>query len=199
MKLRLIVLASFVAGAVMAEQQPPNMEEAMKALAAMGNAMQAAQSNKTALTVVDFRDLKALLPENLPGMKRTNAKGSKNGAMGMTVSEAEGNYEVENGEGSIDIKITDMGGTGFGGLAAAAWTMSDIDNEDDNGFERTTTIDGNKAMEKYNTKDKHGEIQTMVGGRFMVEVTGNDVKSEQIKEALKKVDLKKLAALKPKT
>jgi len=146
--------------------------------------------------VVDFRELKALLPAELPGMKRTSASGEKNSAMGMTVATAEASYEGE--EAGLEIKITDMGGTGtLMGMAAAGWTMAEIDRETDTGYERTTVIDGNKAHETYDTEEKRGEIEVLVAGRFMVEIDGQGVTADQLKSAVGKIDLKKLAGLKP--
>jgi hypothetical protein len=172
------------------ESQPQNLDQFMKT---MNRAMTGASN---AAVVVDFRELKALLPTNLPNMKRTSATGEKSGAMGMKVSFAEGAYETEEG-GSIKIKITDNGGLGsFMALAQAGWSMSDIDRETENGYEKTTTYGGNKALEKYDTSEKSGEIQILVADRFMVEVTGSDVEMDAIKGAVEKIDLNKLAGLK---
>ena len=82
------------------------MEEALKqggqgmgdAMAKMGQAVTgvvggAAQTVATPVEPVDFRDLKAMLPESIGSMKRTAAEGEKSGAMGIVVSHAEGRYE----------------------------------------------------------------------------------------------------------
>jgi hypothetical protein len=174
------------------QQSPGNMEDMMKA---MGTLM---SGGTNAAAVVDFRDLKALLPATLDGMKRTNASGEKSGAMGMTIAFAEGTYEADGG-GNIHIKISDNGG--MGGLMAfaqAGWAASEIDRESDTGFERTTTYGQNKAHEQYDNSGKSGKVEILVGGRFMVEVNGLNVAWEAIQAAAKKVDLVKLAAVKPK-
>jgi hypothetical protein len=162
---------------------------------AMGAMMQGSTGTPT---TVDFRELKALLPAALDGFKRVNASGEKNSAMGMTISEAKGEYE--NGEGgSLHISITDNGGiAGFMGFAAAAWASQEIDSESDTGFERTAMYGAHKAKEEYDNEDKSGQIETMVGSRFMVKVNGYEVPFETLQAALKQVDLDKLAGLKPK-
>ena len=174
--------------------QQPNLEDVMKAMGTMlgGSTNQA--------SVVDFRELKALLPTELTGMKRTNASGEKNSTMGMTVTMAEGQYSAE-GEsgGNISIKISDMGGTGsIASFMSYGWASSEVDRESDTGYERTTTIGGHKAMEKFDTANKSGDTQIMVNKRFMVEVSGYGVTADQIKEAVGKLDLAKLATLQPK-
>lgn len=174
-------------------QPPANMEDMMKA---MGTLM---SGGTNAAAVVDFRELKALLPAALDKMKRTNATGEKSGAMGMTVAFAEGTYEGDAGE-SITIKISDNAGLGgFMAFAQAGWASSEIDRESDTGFERTTTYGQNKAHEEYDNSGKSGKVEILVGGRFMVEVSGNDIAWEAIQAAAKKVDAAKLATLKPKT
>lgn len=175
------------------KQQPPvNMEDMMKAMGALMS------GGTNAAAIVDFRELKALLPAALDGMKRTKASGEKSGAMGMTVAFAEGIYEADAG-GNIHIKISDNAGMGgFMAFAQAGWAASEIDRESDTGFERTTTYGQNKAREEYDNSGKSGKVEILVGGRFMVEVKGDDVTWETIQAAAKKVDLTELSALKPK-
>ena len=174
------------------QQAPANMDDMMKAMGALMS------GGTNAAAVVDFRDLKALLPAALDGMKRTNASGEKSGAMGMTVSFAEGTYEAESG-GNITIKITDNGGLGgFMAFAQAGWAAQEIDRETDTGFEKTTNYGQYKAHEEYDSSGKSGKVEILVAGRFMVEVNGSDVAWEAIQAAVKKVDLAKLAQVKPK-
>lgn len=176
------------------EQMQQLMQAAGKALGAM-----AAQGTNAPKAIVDFRDLKELLPKELPGGLKGTRKGQKNGAFGMMVSEAEGTYEPENGGSAISMKITDISGTGgIGAMAHTAWASAEVDNESDDGYEKTTSVNGFKALEKYSTKNKDGEIHVLVDSRFVVEVRGSDVKIEQLKGALATIDLKKLAELKPK-
>ena len=68
--------------AAQVEAASKQMAAAMKdgGAAAAGAAMGAVQ----AAEAVDFRELKALLPEELSGMKRGDAEGEKTGSMGFT-------------------------------------------------------------------------------------------------------------------
>ena len=177
------------------------MEEAMKqggegvgeAMKKMGEAMTSGKK----VEPVDFRMLKSLLPESLPGMKRTSATGEKNAAMGINLSKAEAEYQAEGEKGRIDINITDMGSmSGLTAMAAFGWAMTDIDRETDSGYEKTSTYGGFKAIEKYNKSNQDGEIQVLVGNRFSVEVKGYEVTMDQVKAALGKIDLAKLDGMK---
>ena len=146
--------------------------------------------------VVDFRELKELLPEKIGELNRSNAEGEKSGAMGFTVSRAQGNYNNEDYSESIDIEIVDLAGaTGIAGLAAWGWAMADIDKETETGYEKTTTYRGHKAYEKYNTQDIYGSFEVLISGRFMVSVNGNNIPIEAIKAALDEMDISKLESM----
>ena len=183
------IVAVLTVSSAVAQQQPDfqNMLNALQGLSA------ASASNSAA--VVNFRELKKLLPASVAGIKRTRAEGQKQSTMGITVSYAEAEYA--NDGASITVKITDTTGTGFMAIGAAAITMTEIDSESDDGFERTATLQGYKGVEKYNSAAKSGEIQIWVAGRFMVEVSGNGVTFESLSKAVAALDLKALAAIMP--
>lgn len=147
--------------------------------------------------VVDFRDLKDLLPESIGDLKRTNAQGEKSGTMGFMVSKAEADYNNEDYSQRIDIEITDLtGASGFAGLAAWGWAMAEIDKETETGYEKTTKYKGHKAFEKYNNRDQYGSLEVLVANRFMVSVNGNNVPMGVIKSAMDQINIGKLEAMK---
>lgn len=145
---------------------------------------------------VDFRELKAFLPEKLSGMTREGVEGEKTSAMGVKVSEAHATYTGSNG-GSATIKITDMGNmSGLVGMATMAWAFADVDRETGTGYEKTTTFDSHKAYEKYDTEARSGELNILVEKRFVVTIEGSDVDMPFLKEAARSIDLGKLASMK---
>ena len=200
-----LVLAILVAGCGKSAEQK-KLEEAAKEMGAAGDKIaEGAQKMADAMKdmnegkkvePVDFRELKALLPESLPGLTRSNAEGERTGAMGVDVAVASAQYSNESGT-SIDVKISDMGSlSGPMRLATLGWTLAQIDRETDDGYEKTTTFNGYKAFEKYWNSTKHGELSILVEGRFVVEVDGSDCEMSQIKDAAGKIDMGKLAAMK---
>ncbi len=165
------------------------MADAMKGLSGEG-------VEGTKVEPVNFRDLKALLPEALPGMTRSGAEGEKTSVMGIKVSEAHARYENEEGA-SVTVKITDMGSvSGFVGMATLAWAHADVDRETETGYERTTTYDGHKAFEKFNTESRDGELNIFVAGRFVVNIEGYGVEMSYLKSAAGSINLKALEAMK---
>lgn len=183
---------------------PATPQEAIKqgadamaaASAMMGAAMGAGGDGKGAVEPVDFRLLKDLLPDSIAGLKRGEVSGERAGAAGIKVSHAEARYG-EGGGTRLRLKITDAGTmSGFAGMASAAWAMVDIDRETDRGYEKTSTVGGRRMHEKWNSKDKRGEVDVIVGGRFIVELRGTGIEMNELKQAVSAVDFKKLEALK---
>lgn len=179
--------------AAASDQLAKSAEQAGKALEGAAKAMEEASAGIGKAPTADFRELKALLPESLPDMKRTDAKGEKVAFGGFGGAFAEGSYQDDKG-GNISIKISDMGG--IGAMASAAWTMVEIDSEQDNRYEKTTKIGAFKARESYDKSTKSGEVDIAVPDSIIVEIRGNGVSMEAVKGAAAKLDLAKLAALK---
>jgi hypothetical protein len=144
--------------------------------------------------LVDFRELKALLPEKVGGLSRVSASGEKSGAMGVGVSHAEGKYKGDGGA-RLKLKISDVAGMGGMGAAMFGLAMVDVDKETDDGYEKTSTVGGRKSFEKYSGKSRRGELKLLVGNRFVVEIDGDDVAMNDIKDAASKLDLAKLERL----
>ncbi|HEX2722757.1 MAG TPA: hypothetical protein VHM24_07560 [Gemmatimonadaceae bacterium] len=169
-----------------------NMADAMNAI---GAAVGAANGGKKVETV-DYKVLKDMLPDEVAGLKRNDATGEKTAAMGMQISNAEGRYSNDKGA-SMTIKITDIGSmSGLAGMATYAWAATEMDRESDTGYEKTSNFNGFKSHEKYEKLSKSGEISVLVGNRFVAEVSGSDVDMDALKNALGKLDLKKLDRMK---
>jgi hypothetical protein len=71
-----------------------------------------------------------------------------------------------------------------------------VDKENDNGYEKTGTYNGNKSFEKYNNQNKDGEISVLVANRFMLTANGSNVEMSVIKKALDAVNMQKLKSIK---
>jgi hypothetical protein len=152
--------------------------------------------NKGTVDPVDFRKLKELLPEKAAGLKRIEATGEKSGAAGFTISRAEAKYG-DDGETAAHIEIFDTGGiAGVGTMALATWAMADIDKETSTGYEKTTTLEGYKGYEKYDSQSKSGALNVLVADRFVVNINGNNLSVKKLKSILTSLDLNKLSKLK---
>ena len=171
----------------------PSSADVAAAAGAMGALGSALTGGKT-IEPVDFRVLKKMLPDALPGMQRTSAAGERNEMMGIQVATAEADYQ-DAANGRVHVKISDMGSlTTLSGMAAALEPK--VDRETDTGYEKTTRSNGRQIHESYDRGSRQGELKVLLDGRFEVEVSGNGVKMETIKSALGMIDLNALEAMK---
>lgn len=173
--------------------------EAMAAASSMIGAMMGGDGKVGSVEPVNFRELKTLLPESINGLKRGEESGERTATAGIKVSHAQARYGSggESGGPWLRLKITDAGSMrGFAGMAAAAWAMVDIDRETPNSYEKTSIDNGRRMHEKWDGKDKRGEVDMIVGGRFIVEIRGTGIEMKDLKQAINAIDLKKLEALK---
>lgn len=166
----------------------PTPEDVGKALGAVGQVLAGGKN----IEPVDFRDLKAMLPEVLAGLPKSSASGERGEGMGMKASHAKGHYGDE--QRSVDLEITDLGS--MSGLASFAASFNPkFAREDDRGYERTTTVNGQLVHEKFQNQGRRGEVAVIVGNRFSVEIKGRGVDMDVLKAALSEIDLARLGAL----
>lgn len=156
--------------------------------------MGAALSGSVKVEPVDFRTLKDLLPETIAGHKRVASEGSRTNFMGIASSKAEATYEDGKG-GRIVLEVTDVGTLSGMTAMAFAWVNVEIDKEGTSGYERTATVSGRKAYERYDKPSRTGELDVIVAGRFIVGAKATGVEMDVFKEAVAKLDLAKLEAL----
>ena len=146
---------------------------------------------------VDTGTLKEMLPAELPGMTRSNTSVERNQMMGIDIAQAQADYNASgDDEASVHIMIMDAGNmSGPMKMGMTGWTMTQYSRETDNGYEKTTTYKGYKAVEEYNTVNHQGKLRVFVADRFVVEVTGSQTTIDVVKQAMDKIDIKKMAAL----
>jgi hypothetical protein len=139
--------------------------------------------------------IKPFLPATLAGSARTDYSAERKGAMGMQISTAEASYTDEGTGQSLHLEITDMG-SAKGLMALASWAVVQQDSESDQGYEKTYTSNGRMMHEQWDSKNRQGEYAAVLGGRFIVKVSGNADSIEVLKSALDSLDLAGLEALK---
>jgi hypothetical protein len=177
-----------------AAQKSGDGQAAADAMKALTGAMAGATGDS-----VDFREMRALLPETLGGLKRVAIEGSKTNTMGINASIAKAEYQGEGDRQNqrIRVEMTDIAGLGPMAAMAFAWANVEVDKETQNGYEKTTTINGFRTMEKFDKQSKRGELDLMVANRFVVKMEAENVDMATFKQTANAIDLKKLASLKP--
>lgn len=153
----------------------------------------AAGGDSKPVNPVSFHDLQNFFPD-LSGWTKEKPTGERMTAP-FPYSVAEVRYAKS--DASIDAKITD---SGFNQLLIAPFAMflqTGYEKETSDGYEKATMVNGQPGWEKWNTSDKDGELNAVVGKRFLVQLTGNRLGDVKDLQALaNKIDMGKLASLK---
>lgn len=137
--------------------------------------------------IVNFRELKKLMPSSIDGMERKSSEGQTTGFGGMKVSIAEAEYR--DGNQKLDLTITDTGGLGAALMGMAFWSNLEMDKETEDGFERTTEIDGHKAYMKYDRRRNQSEIAVIYDNRFLAVAKGKGIDFDDLQEIVEDLDL----------
>ncbi|MFM5916930.1 MAG: Yip1 family protein [Novosphingobium sp.] len=138
---------------------------------------------------IDGAQLQSLLPESLNGFSRTALESN---AMGQMGTEAEATYTL--GDKSFRLKVLDS--TGLGAIAGIGSAMGVAHSrEDADGYERSTSVNGQMQIEKWNNKDHRGEFTQQVASRFMITAEGEAESIDQLKSAVAAIDQGKLASM----
>ena len=147
--------------------------------------MQSALEKMKKLPALSTEQLKAMLPAELMGMKR--ASFSANSMLGYGIGEAR--YKSDDGK-EIKVVIYDcVGEAGAGWYSLMFWGMN-MESEDDNGYKKSTTFNGGKAIESY---EKNLEKYTLTfgsGNRLLVNVEGENTGLDAVKQAAGSLNLK---------
>jgi len=130
--------------------------------------------------------LKAILPEELNGIKRTNF--NANTAMGYAVGEAE--YQKDDTT-KLNLVIYDCAGeAGSVMYLSTYWSRMNLQSENSQGYTKTIDFKGNKAMESYEKSDNQYSLTYSDADRLLVIITGRNISRDGLMDAAKSLNLK---------
>lgn len=138
------------------------------------------------LTPLTTDQMKALLPEELMGMKRS----SFNATSPMGYSMANATYKKEDGDQRIQLTIIDCAGdagAGFYSINYAARMNSVSENE--YGYTKTTEFNGGKAVESYKKNSEEYQLLYIANDRLLVTVEGEKIGLDAVKDVAKNLNL----------
>ena len=177
-----------------ADQMSKGADELAKGFEELAKGMGAAMgtADGKAVEPVDFRALQALLPD-VAGWQKGETEAEK---MTMPVSFAYASSRYNKADSEVSLKITD---SGLNQMLIAPITMmmaAGYQKESTNGFEKSTTVAGQPAFEKWNKSTKRGELTLFVNKRFVVELEGEGIAdNKDLYAFVDRTDLKRLSSL----
>ncbi len=140
-----------------------------------------AGSDAKPVVAVDPARLKALLPDTVGGMPKTESSSTSASPGGLSASNAEAVYS-QGGE-RIDLKVTDLGAMGaLGGLAGMMSVQSD--EQSSSGYKHVGNVNGRLTTEEWNNAGKTGTYGVLVAKRIMIEANGTGASMDDLKSAV---------------
>ncbi|MEX0996797.1 MAG: hypothetical protein WDZ45_07100 [Flavobacteriaceae bacterium] len=138
-------------------------------------------------------EMKAWLPEDVDGMKRT---AFKTGAMGMMkIASVEATYAEEDKSRKFKVEVIDGAGE-MGALSTAGLRMAfsmDFEEESETKTRKTVTKNGVKAIEEYDKRRNQSVIQFMQDNRFYIKATGTNMEMDELWDLIDKMNAEDLA------
>jgi hypothetical protein len=174
-----------------AAEAAKGLEQMAKGLEAMAGG--AAAGSVQPVDPVSFRDMQALFPE-FAGWQKGKPTGERMSAP-FKFSQAEVQYTK--GDSRVELKMID---SGFNQLLLTPYAMfltAGYEKETSDGYEKSTKVNGQPGWEKWDSSGKDGELNALVGKRFLVQINGRGIEDTKLLHELAgKIDMAKLSTLK---
>jgi hypothetical protein len=145
---------------------------------------------------VDYQKLLSILPEPPPDWTADKAEGATEDVGGFRITNVHRDYRKGEGEKapSAAISILDsVANPDYVSATTEAWKSNSDTSE---GYAKSVQIDGNPGFETFEKDTKHAALWVMIADRYFVQVELQNQEPTELQEWIKRVDLKKLAAIK---
>jgi hypothetical protein len=143
------------------------------------------------VAAIDPEKLKALLPDTVGGLPRSEVSTGSSSALGGAAN-VEAVYQQ--GDSRVTVSVTDLAGaSAFAGLASAFNVQSS--RETATGYERTSNVNGRMTTEEWDNQSHSGRFSILVASRFVVEANGSAPSVDMLKAAVASVGPDRLEGL----
>ncbi|MFN8058717.1 MAG: hypothetical protein U0Q12_06080 [Vicinamibacterales bacterium] len=148
----------------------PNADEVAKGFQDLAKGLgQLASAGQTPVDPVSFRTLYDYFPE-VSGWEKGRPTGER---LNSPVSYSEAKVTYRKGDSEIDASIID---SGFNRMLMAPYAMfltAGFEKETEDGYEKSLKVEGFPAWEKWDKDGGQGELNALVGERFLVRFEGS--------------------------
>jgi len=145
---------------------------------------------------INYQKLLPILPDPPQGWGADKAEGSTEDVGGFRITNVHRDYHKGEGDKvpTAAISILDsVANPDYVNATTAAWNSN---NESGEGYGKSVTIDGNPGFEAFEKESKHSTLWVMIANRYFVQIELQDQDPKELQEWVKRVDLRKLAAIK---
>jgi hypothetical protein len=146
--------------------------------------------------VVDYSKLLPILPDAPSGWTADKAEGSTTDVGGFNITNVHRDYRKGEGSTAPTASISILDSAANPDYVTATTVGWKLHTETPEGYSKSVTIDGNPGFEAYEKDQKHTSLWVMIAKRYFVEIELQNQDSKELQEWVKRIDLKKLAAIK---
>jgi hypothetical protein len=146
--------------------------------------------------VVDYEKLLPILPDAPPGWTADKAEGSTEDAGGFRITNVHRDYHKGEGNKASSAAISILDSAANPDYVSATTTAWNNNTETTEGYGKSVTIDGNPGFEAFERESKHATLWVMIANRYFLQIELQNQDPKDLQEWIKRVDLKKLAAIK---
>ena len=146
--------------------------------------------------VVDYTALLPLLSDGPEGWTADKPEGSTEDVGGFKITDVHRDYKKGEADNApiTSISILDSAANPeYVSATTAAWKSNAETME---GYTKSVTIDGLPGFETFENEGKHGTLWVMVAKRYFLQIETRGQDAKELREWLKRIDLKKLAEVK---
>ena len=145
---------------------------------------------------VDYQKLLPVLPDAPQGWSADKPEGSTEDAGGFRITNVHRDYRKGEGDKAPTAAVSILDSAAnpdYVSATTAAWKNT---SETSEGYSKSVTIDGNPGFEAFENEGKHATLWVMIANRYFLQIELQNQDPKELQEWIKRVDLKKLAAIK---
>jgi len=144
---------------------------------------------------VSFKKLQEFLPKEIAGFQRGEPEGATATFAEWSFSSAEVTFTKDE-ETRIKVSILDYAHITLLYAPFQLWLAGNFNVEDSHGYQRSVKVEGFPGFEDFRKDDKRCELTVIVGDRYIVQLTGeNIVDMNVLRSVVKQIDLSGLAKI----
>src|SRR5262249_6022836 len=170
---------------------------ALALLAAFGLSAARAQNEPVLVPdAVDYQKLLPILPEAPSGWTADKPEGSTEDVGGFKITNVHRDYRRGEGEKAPSTAISILDSVANPDDAKPPTEAWQSNSDTSEGYAKSVKIDGKPGFETFEKDTKHAALWVMIADRSFVQIELQNQEPGELQEWIKRVDLKKLAAVK---
>jgi hypothetical protein len=145
---------------------------------------------------IDYQKLLPVLPDAPQGWLADKPEGSTEDVGGFRITNVHRDYRKGEGDKAPTAAISILDSVANPDYVTATTAAWNNNSETSEGYSKSVTIDGNPGFEAFEKEGQHATLWVMIANRYFLQIELQNQDPKDLQEWVKRVDLKKLAAIK---